>query len=101
MASEKKIHIPADGIPSLRLIAAELSGRLGRSLNFAHAYYAILSAEQAGAIQQGQWAQQPQDPALLDRLTMLLQQHPELLDELLSHDKLNHAEDMLNEKYKK
>jgi len=101
MGANDKIHIPGDGIPSLRLIAGELSSRLGRPLNFAHAYYAILSAEQAGALEQGKWASQPQDPAMLDRLTILLQQHPELLEELLNHDKLNHAEDLVREKYKK
>jgi hypothetical protein len=100
MAEDGKIHIPADGIPSLRIVAGELSGRLGRSLNFAHAYYAILSAEQAGAIPQGQWSESPQDPAMLDKLTMLLQQHPELLEELLNHDKLNKAEELADKKLK-
>jgi hypothetical protein len=98
MSSDRKIQIPGDHIPTLRIIAAELSGRLGRTLNFAHAYYALLSAEQAQAIPQGQWAQNPQDPVLLDKLTLLLNQHPELLEELLSHDKLNDAEELARKK---
>jgi hypothetical protein len=100
MSTDRKIQIPGDAIPSLRIIAAELSGRLGRTLNFAHAYYALLSAEQSGAIAQGQWAEQPRDPGMLDKLTMLLNQHPELLDELLAHDKLNQAEELVKERYR-
>jgi hypothetical protein len=97
MAGSGKIQIPGDGIPALRQIAAELSGRLQCQLNFAHAYYAIISAEQAGAIEQNLWASQPNDPQLLDTLTALLNQHPELLEQLLNHEKLNDAENLIKD----
>jgi len=93
MASSN-VHIPGDGIPALRQIANELSARLGKQLTFGHAYYIVLSAEQAKILPQGHWAEHPTDPQMLDKLTLLLQQHPELLEELLNHEKLNDAENL-------
>jgi hypothetical protein len=89
-----KVHIPADGIPALRRIAGELSARVGRPLTFGHAYYIVLSAEQAQILSEGHWARQPEEPQMLDKLTLLLQQHPELLEKLLNHDQLNDAENL-------
>jgi hypothetical protein len=99
MASERsdnKLHISASAVPALRLVAAELSGRLGRELNFAQAYVALLSAEQAGAITPQSWAESPQDPTMLNKVSALLLQHPELLEELLNQKQLQNAESLVD-----
>jgi len=91
------VHIPGDQIPALRQIAGDLSARVGRQLTFGHAYYIVLSAEQAQILAEGHWAEHPTDPQMLDQLTMLLQQHPELLEELMNHQKLNDAENLVKD----
>ena len=92
MAKDNQIQIPADAVPALETVANELSGRLGRQLNFAQAYLALCSAEQAQAIQQDQWRQNPADPLMLDTVAKLLLQEPELLEELLQSPGLQNPE---------
>jgi len=87
------VYIAQDQVPALRIIAQGLSERLGRQLNYAHAYVAILSAEQSGAlpITVQQWLQNPGNQAMIDTVANLLKQDT-LLDELLEESGLKDAD---------
>jgi len=92
MGRDNQIQIPADAVPALETVASELSVRLGQQLNFAQAYLALRSAEQAQAIEPDQWRQSPGDGPMLNTVAQLLLKEPELLDELLAAPGLQNPE---------
>lgn len=87
------LFIPQDSVPGLRILAEGLSRSVGKKLNYAHAYVALMSAQQAGAlpVTPDQAIANPGNPAVIETLANLLRRGS-LLEELLAAEGLKDAD---------
>lgn len=86
-----ELVIPTEAIPALQTAAEGLSRRLGRDLNYAQAYVVLSSAQASGELDPigcRDFLQHTADPRLIETVAGLLEQHPQLLDELQKKAKL-------------
>lgn len=87
------LFIQQDWVPGLKVIAEGLSVKLGKKVNYAHAYLVLISAQQAGALGVPAEAAiaNAGNAAVIDTLAKLLRQGT-LLEELLDAEGLKDAD---------
>ncbi|MFW6060361.1 MAG: hypothetical protein ACODAQ_09275 [Phycisphaeraceae bacterium] len=90
-SSPNELALPTEAIPALRTAADALTQRLGRRLNYAQTYIALGCARSSGeldALGCRDFLEHTTNPRMIETVATLLEQHPELLDELQNSAKL-------------